>query len=304
MANCGSRALNELAGCSNSYFSRKKPTRIQKRALEHISKSYQEVYQVDCEPGRSALDDLCSSSRLYQVDRSDVVSFVKESVSWPQVESSPVPLDQCLGPADRERLATWRRHMLKPSDSDGEEPAIKHAYMDPILKHNMHEYVGFISELQKRQMVAFKIHSGEAADLGIFFVRKKGNKQRLIFDTRILNQKFVEPPSTDLPSADAFTRLELPEECSFSIGSGDLANAFYTLGVPDDLARMFTLPPLKADLLGLDVVDGQAVRRGAMITPYVSHSSSNGLGVGSTSVSKCIDECYQGCWFCRLPDHQ
>ena len=270
-ANCGIRALNELAGCHNSEFSRKKPTRVQKRAIEHISKSFQDVYSVDdVDPGRSALEDLCSLSRLYQMDRSDVVSYVKESVSWPQVESSPVDLGSCLTAADSERLATWRKHMLKPSDSVADEKAVKHAYMDPILKHNMREYVGFIRELQSRHMVAFKPSNGETGELGIFFVRKKNGKQRLIFDTRALNQKFLEPPSTDLPSADSFTRVELPENHSFFVGSGDLANAFYTLGVPDDLAQMFTLPPIKAEYLGVDNPGGESWRRGQWITPYLT----------------------------------
>ena len=42
---------------------------------------------------------------------------------------------------------------------------------------------------------------------GIFFVRKKNGSQRLIFDTRILNRKFVDPPSTDLPSITLCRRI-------------------------------------------------------------------------------------------------
>jgi hypothetical protein len=57
-----------------------------------------------------------------------------------------------------------------------------------------------------------------------------------------MNLDFKEPPKTDLPSADAFTRLETPINEEFYIGSGDLANAFYTLSVPPDLAERFILP--------------------------------------------------------------
>lgn len=160
-ANQGIRALNELAGCGNSSFGRKKTTRAQRRALQHISKSFQEVHAVDIDdPGRSALQDLCSSSRLYQVDRSDVVSYVRESVSWPQVESTPVPLGECLAAADRERLATWRQHMLKNDMNIGDGPSIKHAYIDPILKHSPQEYVKFLEELKCRHMVSFSALCG------------------------------------------------------------------------------------------------------------------------------------------------
>ena len=87
-ANAGIKALNELAGCSNSYFFKRKATRVQRKAIQHISDAYREAYQeTDPDPGGSALHDLCCSSRLYQIDRSDVVSYGKESVSWRKVET-------------------------------------------------------------------------------------------------------------------------------------------------------------------------------------------------------------------------
>lgn len=270
-ANAGIKALNELAGCSNSHFCKRKATRVQRKAIQHISDAYREAYlEADSDPGGSALHDLCCSSRLYQIDRSDVVSYAKESVSWPKVETSPVAIEECLSSADSERLATWRQHMLKPaSDKDG-EALIKKPYFDPILKHNRKEYLQFIRELYNRNMIRFKAWDGSSGDLGIFFVRKKNGSQRLIFDTRILNHKFFDPPSTDLPSADAFTRLETVPDIPFYVGSGDLANAFYTLGVPDDLARMFTLPAVEVESFGIKSVDGIAVRPGQRFTPYLT----------------------------------
>lgn len=270
VVNQGINALNVLAGCSNSAFSKKKPTRVQRRVLQHISDSFNDVATiVDDDPGRSALEDLCSSSRLYHVDRSDVVSYARELVSWPKVESSPIPLGDCLPAADREWLATWRKHMLKPEDSDGSAQLPKKPYMDPILKNKQVEYANFVHELHQRHMIRFKLDTSDAGTLGVFCVRKKNGSQRLIFDTRILNDKFHEPPSTDLPSADAFTRLELPDNKPFFIGSGDLANAFYTLSVPDELGQMFTLPALKADRCGLDEIDGVKLRPGTMVCPYL-----------------------------------
>ena len=91
-------------------------------------------------------------------------------------------------------------------------------------------------------MVKFKTAGEEDGVLGIVFVRKKSGQLRLIFDTRKMNVAFHDPPKTDLPSADAFTRLEFPDNEKFVFGSGDLANAFYILSVPQDLAEHFTLP--------------------------------------------------------------
>ena len=270
LANAGIKALNDLSGCLID-FSQKKPTKAQRRILQHISDSYRDCSVDDSiDPGRSCLEDLCSSSRLYQVDRSDVVSYSKDLVSWPEASSRPVALEGCLGPADREWLATWREQMLRPDDAGKIEGLVK-PYTDPILKHNKQEYAGFICELYKRNMIRFQVcgeHQQHPA-LGIFFVKKKNGKQRLIFDTRVLNQKFIDPPSTDLPSADSFTRLEIPEGQQFFTGSGDLANAFYTLEVPDELGRLFTLPAIEAGLLKLDSKDLQW-RRGTSVVPYLT----------------------------------
>ena len=105
--------------------------------------------------------------------------------------------------------------MLRPVGEDNDKRPVSRAYMDPILNYNHVEYVRFLQDLRDRSMIKYKVWDGNPADLGIFFVRKKNGSQRLIFDTRILNRKFVDPPSTDLPSADAFTRLEMPEGESF-----------------------------------------------------------------------------------------
>eukprot|EP00435_Cladocopium_sp_Y103_P063778 s336_g25.t1 len=271
LANAGIKALNDLSGCLID-FSQKKPTRAQRRILQHISDSYRDCVVSDSiDPGRSCLEDMCSSSRLYQVDRSDVVSYAKDLVSWPEASSHPVALEGCLCPADREWLATWREQMLRPEDAGNIEGIVK-PYTDPILKHNQVEYAGFLQELHQRSMIRYRVHTSHDEHhpaLGIFFVKKKNGKQRLIFDTRVLNQRFIDPPSTDLPSADSFTRLEIPEGETFFIGSGDLANAFYTLEVPDELGQLFTLPAIKAGLVGMDQLDTK-LRRDTVLVPYLT----------------------------------
>ncbi len=270
-ANRGIQALNEISGCMNSQVSSKRSTRVQKRALSHIAKAYQEVWVApEEEPGRSCLQELCSSSRLYFKDRNDVQPYSRDLVSWPEVESLPVPLEGCLPHADRERLAAWQDQMLKKDSGDQDVQEVCQPYSDPILKHNSAEYAGFLQELQKRNMISFQHTDRYPSMLGIFFVRKKSGKLRLIFDTRQLNQLFHEPPSTDLPSADAFTRLEIPDGEEFLLGSGDLANAFYTLSVPTSLARMFTLPQVKAGSIGVSSVDGASVRPEEFVTPYLT----------------------------------
>ena len=270
-ANRGIKALNELSGCANSQFSKKKPTRAQRRVIDSIAKAYRDVggdFSLHDPPGHSCLQELCTSSHLYETDRSDVQPYAREKVSWPEVKSHPVPLEGCLPHADREWLAAWQEQMLRPMDSHSVEKV--QPYTDPILKHNQGEYIGFLKELQDRNMLRFQRAEGHPFMLGIFFVRKKYGKLRLIFDTRLLNQYFNDPPNTDLPSADAFTRLETCENASFYAGSGDLSNAFYTLSVPDDLARRFTLPAIEAGKLGLTHLDGEIVGPGTKLCPYLT----------------------------------
>eukprot|EP00438_Fugacium_kawagutii_P030809 Skav229499 [mRNA] locus=scaffold2455:119515:131643:- [translate_table: standard] len=271
LANGGIKALNELSGCINSVPSKNKPTRAQRRVLSHIASAYQEATcAVDIDPGESCLAELCASSKIYQTDRSDVVSYARDLVSWPEVETFPVALQGCLPQADGEWLATWQQQRLKLPSEVVRDPQLKQPHTDPILKHNPNEYIGFLRELVNRNMIKFKRDSGEKAELGVFFVKKKNGKQRLIFDTRILNEKFHDPPKTDLPSADAFTRMEISGNKPFFIGSGDLANAFYTLAVPDSLGQMFTLPAIEAGRMKINAIDGSPLRPGDRIMPYLT----------------------------------
>ena len=75
--------------------------------------------------------------------------------------------------------------------------------------------------------------------------------QRLIFDTRLVNLLFGDPPSTRLASAGAMSRFETNSEMDFYIGCGDLEYCFYHLHLDDELGELFTLPAIRAQWLGL-----------------------------------------------------
>eukprot|EP00435_Cladocopium_sp_Y103_P042198 s2255_g11.t1 len=270
LANQGIKTLNELSeGVNSSFESKTKTTRVQRRVQSQILEAFVDAYPRDsCLDHAGGLEKLCSSFRLYGSVRTDIKPYAEDNISWPQASSRPVPLGRCLNDADREWLGTWRSHMLRSDALKVQEKVVP--YVDPILKNNPHEYGGFLKELHTRGMLRYRIAHGECGKLGIFFVAKKSGQLRLIFDTRLLNQDFEEPPKTDLPSADAFTRMEMPEGQQFYIGSGDLSNAFYTLSVPEELGRMFTLPCIKAQHLGLTNIGGTAVRPDTQVLPYLT----------------------------------
>ena len=70
-------------------------------------------------------------------------------------------------------------------------------------------YADFCRQLMARNLVRLTKAGNRKGDLGVFFVEKKGDKIRLIMDTRILNLRFVDPPSTKLPTAAALSALEV-----------------------------------------------------------------------------------------------
>ena len=270
LANQGIRTLNEITEGLNSHFDhKKKSTRAQRRVQSQILAAYHDAYPgPSCFEDAGGLEGLCTSFRLYGAVRTDIKSYARDNISWPQASTAPVPLERCLAPADREWLGTWQSHMLRSEDGDADSKVVP--YIDPILKNDPGEYCNFLQELQKRQMVSFRVAKGEKGKLGVFFVAKKSGQLRLIFDTRLLNQSFHDPPSTDLPSADSFTRLEMPPDQQFFLGSGDLSNAFYTLSVPPELGKMFTLPCVKAGPLGISSLEGVSIKPDTQLLPYLT----------------------------------
>lgn len=174
-ANQGIKALNELAGCSSFQFSKsKKTTRAQRRVLNLVRDAYQSVYPDDsCFADCDGLHGLCSSSRLYNTGKSEVMPYAEGNISWPQVANTPVPLEDCLSAADREWLGSWHKHMLVRDAVDSDD--IK-TYVDPVLKHDMKAYGKFLGELYRRNMVQFRPANGERVFLVFsLFGRKVDN---------------------------------------------------------------------------------------------------------------------------------
>ena len=85
--------------------------------------------------------------------------------------------------------------------------------------------------------------STEAHTVGVFLVAKKTPGQlRMILDTRLVNAEFRIPPRANLPSAAAWSRLEVPEGETAFLGQSDIADASYCIKLPPGLSRDFVLP--------------------------------------------------------------
>ena len=99
--------------------------------------------------------------------------------------------------------------------------------------------------------------------LGIFFVNKKGKKQkRLILGARIVNRAFVSPPGVSLCSSEGMARIKvcLPndvewesalESVELSLGMDDIQDCFHRYVLGDEFASFFGVDTVFASELSL-----------------------------------------------------
>ena len=185
-----------------------------------------------------ALTELCKDSPSY-VGSSTCVPFNEDLVSWPPQGSKAVDATSVLGSEARDMLIGWKSRLLRsPSDAAAQLVAsgISRPYIDPALR-NRSEYSKFLLWLASCDMVAWKINLPQK--IGVFFVKKKNNQQRIIFDTRVCNCDFLPLETTRLPSVGSLAAIEALSNSSMYFSQGDVVNAFYHVKVPDDLAEMF-----------------------------------------------------------------
>ena len=262
----GVGALNSLAGLPA--FSDSTPTLAQRSCLEQVTGAYN---LVGCDPephvATGALSELCGASVIYQGDRSDLAPYTEESVSWPEAGSSPVPLESSLSPADKHWVHGWRSNMLRDPQSAASLRAEAGVtpYYDPAF-NNTRVYSRFLQRLDQSGMLRWVMADGRKGSLGIFFVWKKGRKfMRLIFDTRVANTNFVDPPATQLPTASAFSRVEAPDGMYFA--QGDPKNAFYCIEVDAGLSEYFSPKPVRAASVGVTELNGVPLSGHELLLP-------------------------------------
>jgi len=88
---------------------------------------------------------------------------------------------------------------------------------------------------------------------GTFFVRKKGKKIRLIFDTRVSNLYFKNPHHTCLSSGEALSDLQIDGSRFAQLASGDVEACYYQYELPEWAKVYFGLAPIDPAHLSADV---------------------------------------------------
>ncbi len=113
-------------------------------------------------------------------------------------------------------------------------------------------------------------------ETGMFCVVKKTDGEditamRLVFDMRVANEHWVEPPWVPLPGPGSLASADLSavtdEHMAFAFG--DLPDAFYRWSIGADLARFFGIPGLRYDDLRAELkkVDGDALNYLESVSP-------------------------------------
>ena len=130
------------------------------------------------------------------------------------------------------------------------EQGLSRAYCDPELLRSPQVYGRFLQEMHRRGLCDFEASTGDDASLGIFFVKKKDGKQRIIFDTRKINCDFVSPESVALPTSGSLGGIEVDAGETLFMATCDVSTAFYRMLIPESLRARFTLPHVEARFLG------------------------------------------------------
>lgn len=205
----------------------------------------------------------------YQGESTTAVGLEESLLSLPLQGAVPKPLSGLLGPTGEVEVHQIVNEMLLPIEEARENLAAAStppAYIDPGLRRSKKRYVKFVLDLVERVILSPSFKN--QADVGVFAVKKKNGKQRLVVDARRSNVCFRTPSSVALPTSAAFSRLHVPEGRHLHCFSFDLKDAFYQIELPVVLRPFFCLP----GLLG----ETSALRQWTAFrapTPSCSHSS-------------------------------
>ena len=165
-------------------------------------------------------------------------------------------------------------------------------HTDPELKRKPQCYAKLVRDVSLRGLVSFGAPS--EATVGVFVVPKKLRKQRLIFDTRRVNQHFRRPWHCVLPTPAWWAGLQLP---TYLMAQTDVNTAFCRILAPSGTPCISFLPSVLTQLL---------FREGDRVPNHFATSvrrvsatsgSCNGFFLGSPLLSEDGGELRSSRWF-------
>ena len=245
---------------------------VQLKTLEFVEKCMGELGSPGDVTGPGALMALRVSEGYEDLPSSSTLgSFDPALVSLPAGEVQPVDLAALWGEGGQTMVEEFiRSQLVSPNEALQriQEEGPQEVYSDPKLRVRR-SYIDFVKKLIDLGLVDLSTEKA-VEEVGIFFVKKKLNKLRLILDCRRSNHWFKPPTAVSLATGESLRRVAVEEEEELFVCSADLANAFYTLSMPEELRGLFGLRRLRASELGIREVKGQSVQESEWIQPRLA----------------------------------
>lgn len=129
--------------------------------------------------------------RDYAGDGCSVVPYGPALLSLPKVTGKCVPISDVLDLDARSVIRDFEHRILADDEHLARQRATEvGAYMDTEMRKERSLYLRFLATLAERGLLA----GARRGRITPFCVRKKGGRQRLVFDCRKVNCGFKSPP--------------------------------------------------------------------------------------------------------------
>ena len=220
------------------------PSVLQSAGMEILEEAVLGMGEPNAITATGAFTQLCGLRPGYE-ESGPRVNYQREKISFPPAGVELADPGLFLKGQELNYWQQWQGALRRPLEESAElrkQLGMNKPYSDPALTRSPGVYAEFIATLLKSNII--RLRQKSEATVGIFCVAKSNNRQRIIFDTRIINTDFVEPAHTSLPSAAAWSQLQLTPGAQFHMAQLDVENAFYRIRVPPDADHFFILPPV------------------------------------------------------------
>ena len=201
---------------------------------------------------QEALTELLGSDLSYsgEMVSQHMASFGQGPVAFPPAAQPPLLLQDLLGPEEREYAERFEELVMHGPEewaSIEAETEMATVYSDPALMHSQASYQRFVAELFHHHIVGFTQHPREF--VGVFFVKKKDDSQRIICDARRLNQRCKAAPGIPMGGTATWSQFRIPAGEKLYVGMADVQSYFYRLGISEDIGRWFSMPQVDRDFV-------------------------------------------------------
>ena len=197
-----------------------------------------------------------------------MATYVPELLSLPSKGNKSMPLAELLGDDGGLIVSEFIRSRLLDKNearSNLVECGVRQCFSDPKLR-DPRVFSGFVKRLAEADLVDFSLTAG-VEKVEAFFVKKKDHRIRMVVDCRRSNAWFAPPDKVRLCTAEALSRIMLEDTGSLFIATADLKDAFYHFELPEQLRDYFSMRPVFAGEVGVEMVGDVSVAPSTRIFP-------------------------------------